>query len=55
MGLPVPVCNQIRQEQIVAEQEHVQQRTAEQIVHVPVPHIQEQLVESMRVIPGTLP
>ena len=54
-GFAVPVCNQIGQEQIVAEQERVQQRTAEQIVHVPVPHIQEQIMESIRVISGTLP
>ena len=38
--------NQIRQEQIVAEQERVQRHTTEQIVHVPVPHIQEQIVKS---------
>ena len=42
------VYNKIRQEQIGAEQERVQQRTAEQIVHVPVPLIQEQTVESMQ-------
>ena len=38
-----------RQEQIFAEQERVQQHTAEQIVHVPVCHIQEQIVESIQV------
>ena len=32
----VPVYNQIRQEQIVAEQERVQQHTAEQFAHLPV-------------------
>ena len=50
----VPVCNQIRQEQIVAEQVRVQQRTAEQIVHVPVPQFQEQIVERVQVIPREL-
>ena len=38
----------VRQEQIAAEQERVervQQRTVEQIVHVPVPQIQEQSAE----------
>ena len=38
--IAVPVYNQIRQEQIVAEQECAQPRTTEQIVHVPVPQIQ---------------
>ena len=33
-------------EQIVAEQERVQQHTAEQIVHVPIPQIQEQIGNS---------
>ena len=37
-----------------AEQECVQQRTAEQIVHVPVPQIQEHIVESIQVIPAEL-
>ena len=37
-----------------AEQERVQQRTAEQIVHVKVPHIQEHIVESIQVILGEL-
>ena len=48
------VCNQIRQEQIAAEQERVelvQQRTVEQIVHVPVPQIQEQIVDGVKEIP----
>ena len=40
-------------EQIVAELERVQ-RTAEQIVHVPVPQIQEQLEERVQVIPREL-
>ena len=33
-------------EQIVAEQERVQQHTAEQIVHVPIPQIQEEIGDS---------
>ena len=37
-------------EQIVAEQERVKQHTAEQIVHVPLPQIQEQSMEGVRVI-----
>ena len=53
----VPVCNQTHQEQSVAEQERVQQCTAEQVVHVLVPQIQEQIVGSVQVIhpSGTLP
>ena len=35
-------------EQIVAEQERVQQHTAEQIVHVPIPQIREQTVEGAK-------
>ena len=50
----VPVYNRIRQEQLVAEQERVQQHTAAHIVHVPVPQIQEQTVESVQVIPREL-
>ena len=53
----VPVFNQIRQEQIVAEQEsveRVQQHTAEQHFHVPIPHFQEQIVESIQVFPREL-
>ena len=49
-----PLYNQVHQEQIAAEQEsveRVQQHTVEQIVHVPVPQIQEQIVESVHVIP----
>ena len=51
------VYDQVRQEQIAAEQERVervQQRTVEQIVHVPVPQIQEQIVDSVQVIPREL-
>ena len=48
-----PQYNEFRQEQIVAEQERVQQRTAEQTVHVPVPQVQE-IVESVQVIPREL-
>ena len=51
VGLPLsldesaaPMYNQARQEQIAAEQDRVQQHTVEQIVHVPVPLIQEQFV-----------
>ena len=43
-----PVYNQVHQERIPAEQEgieRVQQRTIEQITHVPVPQVQEQIVE----------
>ena len=36
-------------EQIVAEQESVQQHTAEQIVHVPTPQIWEQIEEIVQV------
>ena len=50
----VLVYNQVHQEQIVAEQERVQQRIAEQIVHVSAPQIQEQIVESVQVIPREL-
>ena len=50
----VLVHNQIRQEQIAAKQERVQQCTAEQIAHVPVPQIQEQVVENVQVIPPQL-
>ena len=49
-----PVYNQVRQEQIAAEQERVervQQRTVEQTVYVPVPQIQEQIVEGVKEIP----
>ena len=35
-------------EQIVAEQERVQQHIVEQMVHVPIPQIQEQFVESIQ-------
>ena len=40
---PTPV----HQEQIIAEQVSGQQHTVEQILHVPVPHIQEQIEESV--------
>ena len=49
-----PVYNQVHQEQIAAEQEsfeRVQQHTVEQIIHVPIPHVQEQIAESIQVIP----
>ena len=52
-----PVYNQVFQEQIAAEQEsveRVQQHTVEQIVHVPIPQIQEQIEESVQVIPREL-
>ena len=45
---------QVHQEQIAAEQdffERVQQHTVQQIVHVPIPHIQEQIVEGVKQIP----
>ena len=42
--------NQVRQEHLAAEQERVQQRTVEQIVHVSVPQFQEQIVEGVKVI-----
>ena len=40
----------VHQEQIIAEQVSVQQYTVEQIVHMPIPHIQEQIVESVDII-----
>ena len=52
-----PVCNRVHQEQIVSEQESVecvQQHTVGQIVHVTIPQIQEQIVESVQVIPREL-
>ena len=52
-----PVYNQVHQEQIAAEQEsveRVEQHTVEQLVHVPIPQIQEQLVEGDQVIPREL-
>ena len=45
--------NHVNQEQIAAEQEsveRVQQQTAEHIVHVPIPQIQEQIEESVQEI-----
>ena len=56
-GSASPVYKQVHQEQIAAEQEsveRVQQLTVEQIVHVPIPQIQEQIVESVQVIPREL-
>ena len=44
----LPVYNQVHQERIAAGPEsieRVRQHTAEQIVHVPIPQIQEQIVE----------
>ena len=52
-----PGYNQVHQEQIAADSEsveRVQQHTVEQIVHVPIPQIQEQVVESVQVIPREL-
>ena len=50
--------NEVHQEQMIAaEQESVEcvrQHTVEQIVHVPVPQIQEQIVGSVQVIPREL-
>ena len=49
-----PVYNQVRQEQISAEQdkfERVQQHTVEQIVHVPIPQSQELNMEGVKDIP----
>ena len=46
-----PVYNQVQQGQIAAEQEsfeRVQQHTAEQIIHVPILQIQEQIVEGVK-------
>ena len=46
--------NQVHQEQISAEQdkfERVQQHTVEQIVHVPIPQIQELNMEGVKDIP----
>ena len=37
----------VHQEQSIAEQERLQQNTAEQIMHVPVPQIQEQSAEGV--------
>ena len=41
----------VHQAQFVAEQERVQQHTAEQIMHVPVHQIQEQSMEGVQVVP----
>ena len=52
--LPSPVYNQVHQEQIAAEQEsfeRVQQHTVEQIIHVPIPQIQEQIVVGVKEVP----
>ena len=52
--LSLPVYNQIHQEHIAAEQESIerlQQHTAEHITHVPIPQIQEQIVEGTKEIP----
>ena len=49
-----PVHNQVRQEQISAEQEKfecVQQHTVDQIVHVPIPQSQELNMEGVKDIP----
>ena len=49
-----PVYNQVRQEQIAAEQEcveRVQQPKVKQMVHVPVPQVQEQIVEGIKEVP----
>ena len=49
-----PAFLQVHQEQIAAEPgsfERTQQRSVENIVHVPIPQIQEQFVESIQEFP----
>ena len=41
----------VHQERTVAKQKRVQQHTAEEIIHVPIPQIQEQIVEGVKEIP----
>lgn len=50
---PLPVYNQVDQEQIAADQESVelvQQHTVQKNIHVSIPQTQEQILNSVQVI-----